>query len=151
MVAAIHSSTHVGRIRCASPHMVSARGVHSSTCATSPPRPPLLHGLFLSSPCFAYLNRPVISLCSGLMRTQGVPVGGNRTEESRAPRRGPPSSSMSTSRRNRRHSCVPRCYTYMVEATGRHLNTGLAHLQYRALTPTHPSKLTGLSCPVSFQ
>ena len=36
---------------------------------------------FLSSPCFAYLNRPVISLCSGLMRTQGVPVGGNRTEE----------------------------------------------------------------------
>ena len=34
-----------------------------------------------TQPVHAYLNRPVISLCSGLMRTQGVPVGGNRTEE----------------------------------------------------------------------
>ena len=57
-------------------------------CAHTTPQPalPLLLGrpfsmAFLSSPCFAYLNRPVISLCSGLMRTQGVPVGGNRTEE----------------------------------------------------------------------
>ena len=36
---------------------------------------------FLSSPCFAYLNLPVVALISGLMRAQGVPVGGNRTEE----------------------------------------------------------------------
>ena len=49
--------------------------------ALPPPRPPLLHGL-PQQPVLRIPQPPaVISLCSGLMRTQGVPVGGNRTEE----------------------------------------------------------------------
>ena len=74
------------RIRCAS--CCSVRGIVYLLLALTPLLN--LHYLllgrpfgmaFLSSPCFAYLNRPVVSLLGGLMRTQGVPVGGNRTEE----------------------------------------------------------------------